>query len=140
MGCTAQKNDKIIIVSRISNSNLSSTGAWKKNNNRFSIELDLIQRHKFSLKNQYLNSITNILWLKVIDYLSYKELKEVGKINRKFNKLVKNNNVLLKFFKKINSIYSRNINKNENLLSFDTFSQLQRNSTDINSFDDISNI
>ena len=83
MGCTAQKNDKIIIVSRISNSNLSSTGAWKKNN-RFSIELDLIQRHKFSLKNQYLNSITNILWLKVIDYLSYKELKEVGKINRKF--------------------------------------------------------
>ena len=40
MGCTAQKNDKIIIVSRISNSNLSSTGAWKKNN-RFSIELDL---------------------------------------------------------------------------------------------------
>ena len=139
MGCTAQKNDKIIIVSRISNSNLSSTGAWKKNN-RFSIELDLIQRHKFSLKNQYLNSITNILWLKVIDYLSYKELKEVGKINRKFNKLVKNNNVLLKFFKKINSIYSRNINKNDNLLSFDTFSQLQRNSTDINSFDDISNI
>ena len=139
MGCTAQKNDKIIIVSRISNSNLSSTGAWKKNN-LFSIELDLIQRHKFSLKNQYLNSITNILWLKVIDYLSYKELKEVGKINRKFNKLVKNNNVLLKFFKKINSIYSRNINKNENLLSFDTFSQLQRNSTDINSFDDISNI
>ena len=139
MGCTAQKNDKIIIVSRISNSNLSSTGAWKKNN-RFSIELDLIQKRKFSLKNQYLNSITNILWLKVIDYLSYKELKEVGKINRKFNKLVKNNNVLLKFFKKINSIYSRNINKNENLLSFDTFSQLQRNSTDINSFDDISNI
>ena len=54
--------------------------------------------------------------------------------------MVKNNNVLLKFFKKINSIYSRNINKNENLLSFDTFSQLQRNSTDINSFDDISNI
>ena len=40
MGCTAQKNDKIIIVSRISNSNLSSTDAWKKNN-RFSIELDL---------------------------------------------------------------------------------------------------
>ena len=116
MGCTAQKNDKIIIVSRISNSNLSSTGAWKKNN-RFSIELDLIQRHKFSLKNQYLNSITNILWLKVIDYLSYKELKEVGKINRKFNKLVKNNNVLLKFFKKINSIYSRNINKNQYLNS-----------------------
>ena len=139
MGCTAQKNDKIIIVSRISNSNLSSTGAWKKNN-RFSIELDLIQKSKFSLKNQYLNSITNILWLKVIDYLSYKELKEIGKINRKFNKLVKNNNVLLKFFKKINSIYSRNINKNDNLLSFDTFSQLQRNSTDINSFDDISNI
>ena len=139
MGCTAQKNDKIIIVSRISNSNLSSTGAWKKNN-RFSIELDLIQKSKFSLKNQYLNSITNILWLKVIDYLSYKELKEVGKINRKFNKLVKNNNVLLKFFKKINSIYSRNINKNDNLLSFDTFSQLQRNSTDINSSDDISNM
>ena len=40
--------------------------------------------------------------------------------------------------KKLNN--SRNINKNDNILSFDTFSQLQRNSIDINSFNDISNI
>ena len=130
MGCTAEKNNKIIIVSRISNSNLSSTGAWKKNN-RFSIEYNSIRQHKFPLQNQYLNSITNMLWVKVIDFLSYNELKEVGKINRKFNKLVKTNNVLVKFFKKKNSIYSKNVNKS---VSFDTFNQLQRNSTD----DDIS--
>ena len=110
MGCTAEKNNKIIIVSRISNSNLSSTGAWKKNN-RFSIEYNSIRQHKFPLQNQYLNSITNMLWVKIIDYLSYNELKEVGKINRKFNKLVKTNNiVLVKFFKKKNSIYSKNVN------------------------------
>ena len=83
MGCTAQKNNKIIIVSRISNSNLSSTGAWKKNHH-FSIEFDSLLKHKFPLQNQYLNSITNMLRVKVIDFLSYNELKEIGKINRKF--------------------------------------------------------
>ncbi len=144
MGCAAQKNDKIIIASRISNSNLSSTGAWKKNN-RFSIDFNLIQKHTFTFQNQLLNSITNMLWVKIIDYLSYNELKEVGKINRKFNKLVKTNNiVLVKFFKKKNSIYSKNINKNVNktvnLLSFDTFSQLQRNSTDVDISENVSNI
>ena len=136
MGCTAEKNNKIIIVSRISNSNLSSTGVWKKNH-RFSIEFDSIRKHKFPLQNQYLNSITNMLWVKVIDFLSYNELKEVGKINRKFNKLVKTNNVLVKFFKKKNSIYSKNVNKS---VSFDTFNQLQRNSTDVDISENDSNI
>ena len=136
MGCTAEKNNKIIIVSRISNSNLSSTGAWKKNN-RFSIEYNSIRQHKFPLQKQYLNSITNMLWVKVIDFLSYNELKEVGKINRKFNKLVKTNNVLVKFFKKKNSIYSKNVNKS---VSFDTFNQLQRNSTDVDISENDSNI
>ena len=136
MGCTAEKNNKIIIVSRISNSILSSTGAWKKNH-RFSIEYNSIRKHKFPLQNQYLNSITNMLWVKVIDFLSYNELKEVGKINRKFNKLVKTNNVLVKFFKKKNSIYSKNVNKS---VSFDTFNQLQRNSTDVDISENDSNI
>ena len=45
-----------------------------------------------------------MLWVKIIDFLSYKDLKEVGKINRNFNRLVKTNNVLVKFFKKQNSI------------------------------------
>ena len=125
MGCAAQKNDKIIIASRISNSNLSSTGAWKKNN-RFSIEYNSIRKHKFPLQNQYLNSITNMLWVKVIDFLSYNELKEVGKVNRKFNMLVKNNNVLVKFFKKKNTEYDNVI---DNIISFDSFSQLQKYET-----------
>ena len=78
-----------------------------------------------------------MLWVKVIDFLSYNELKEVGKINRKFNKLVKTNNVLVKFFKKKNSIYSKNVNKS---VSFDTFNQLQRNSTDVDISENDSNI
>ncbi len=122
MGCTAEKNNKIIIVSRISNSILSSTGAWKKNN-RFSIDFNLIQKHTFTFQNQLLNSITNMLWVKVIDFLSYNELKEVGKVNRKFNMLVKNNEVLVKFFKKKNTEYDNVI---DNIISFDSFSQLQK--------------
>ena len=35
---------------------------------------------------------------------------------------------------------SRNINKNDNILSFDTFSQLQRNSTDVDISENVSNI
>ena len=67
-----------------------------------------------------------MLWVKVIDFLSYNELKEVGKVNRKFNMLVKNNNVLVKFFKKKNTEYDNII---DNIISFDSFSQLQKYET-----------
>ena len=67
------------------------------------------------------DKITNQLWLNILDYLNYKELKETGKVNRMFNNNVKQKEILVKFFKKRDSFYSNNTN---NLLSF---SILQKN-------------
>ena len=72
--------------------------------------------------NSYNNKLTPNLWKKVVDFLPYKDLKEVGKINWKFNKISKSDNILVKFFKKKNSydiIYEYK--------SIDSFSQLRKN-------------
>ena len=39
-------------------------------------------------------------WMNILDYLSFKDLKEIGKVNRKLNSLSKSSEILLKFFKK----------------------------------------
>ena len=39
-------------------------------------------------------------WISLLDYLYFKELKEIGKVNRKLNSLTKSSEILLKFFKK----------------------------------------
>lgn len=39
-------------------------------------------------------------WITILDYLYFKELKEIGKVNRKLNSLTKSSEILLKFFKK----------------------------------------
>ena len=70
------------------------------------------------------------LWVKIIDYLSFNEIKEIGKINKTFNRVVKQNEILIKFFKKRNSDYKQN-NINfikSNTYNFISFSIL-RNST-----------
>ena len=46
------------------------------------------------------DKITNQLWLNILDYLNYKELKETGKVNRFFNKTSKQKELLIKFFQK----------------------------------------
>lgn len=58
--------------------------------------------------------------LNIIDYLSFVELKEIGKINRLFNYLAKQNTILVKFFKK------KVVVKPENQI--DSFSILKKNS------------
>lgn len=129
---------EIIINSITSNSN-NSVKETNIKSTCFSFEPNSLKKTFFNYNKKiiYNNLITKMLWVKVIDFLSYNELKEVGKINRKFNKLVKTNNVLVKFFKKKNSIYSKNVNKS---VSFDTFNQLQRNSTDVDISENDSNI
>ena len=39
-------------------------------------------------------------WITILDYLYFKELKEIGKVNKKLNSLTKSSEILLKFFKK----------------------------------------
>ena len=46
----------------------------------------------------YNNKITPNLWKKVFDFLPYQDLKEVAKVNRKFNIKCKSYTILLKFF------------------------------------------
>ena len=47
-------------------------------------------------------------WMNILDYLYFRELKEIGKVNRQLNSLAKSSDVLLKFFKKKN--YNNNLN------------------------------
>lgn len=42
-------------------------------------------------------------WINILDYLYFRELKEIGKVNRQLNSLAKSSDVLLKFFKKKNN-------------------------------------
>jgi hypothetical protein len=118
---------EIIITSITSNSNNSSKETNIKST-CFSFEPNTLKKTFFNFNKKiiYNNLITKMLWVKVIDFLSYNELKEVGKVNRKFNMLVKNNNVLVKFFKKKNTEYDNII---DNIISFDSFSQLQKYET-----------
>ena len=44
--------------------------------------------------------ITTRIWIKILNYLNYNELKETGKVNRFFNNTVKQKEILVKFFKK----------------------------------------
>ena len=68
-------------------------------------------------------AITQKSWLNVLDYLNYSELKEVGRTSRLFNYLVRQNKILIKFFKKKNNGYqNRNYNK-----IIESFSVLQKN-------------
>ena len=73
--------------------------------------------------NDKAQAITQRSWLNVLDYLNYSELKEVGRTSRLFNYLLRQNKILIKFFKKKNNGYqNRNYNK-----IIESFSVLQKN-------------
>lgn len=115
----------------------------KKNKNKLRNSLSLGDRYptikEEEVKNLIKNKsqrITNILWIKILNYLNYKELKETGKVNRLFNKTVKQKEVLIKFFKKresntmmkckdvnfINTLFSFSILQNNKYSSDDDLS------------------
>ena len=80
----------------------------KKNKNKLRNSLSLGDRYptikEEEVKNLIKNKsqrITNILWIKILNYLNYKELKETGKVIRIFNNNVNQKEILLNFFKKI---------------------------------------
>ena len=76
------------------------------------------------ISKEYKSLISQNSWINVLDFLNYSDLKEVGKTNKLFNYLVKQNKILVKFFKKKNNgiyynIYTKKI--------FESFSILQLN-------------
>ena len=45
-------------------------------------------------------SLNESSWMNVVDFLSFNELKQVAKVNRMFNCISKQHDILIKFFKK----------------------------------------
>ena len=73
---------------------------------------------------EYKSLISQNSWINILDFLNYSDLKEVGKTNKLFNYLVKQNKILVKFFKKKNNVIMENIYAKK---IFESFSILQLN-------------
>ena len=86
MGCVQTNRNKIIIT--------------QNNNIKNAIKNSKIKNYKKSKlkKKNYIHKITYKNWLKIIDFLNYIEIKETGKVNLFFNNIVKDKNILIKFF------------------------------------------
>ena len=101
MGCI-QKNQQIIIQKPV---------LYQKNPfySNYKNTLSLIDRFSTldnSEKNLQLfyknksHKLTKKLWMRVLSFLNFNELKEIGKVNRMFNFTVKQKDILIKFFKR----------------------------------------
>ena len=124
------------------------------NNVNFSF-LESVSIMKFYDKSNLIvdNKIEKIslqMWINILNYLTFNELKKTGKVNKFFNQTVKRKEILVKFFKKRdNEIIEYNDKKNiENIYlhtiinNFISFSILQNNNSLIQnnfSFDSIKN-
>ncbi len=122
MGC-AQCNKKIII--EVQSDNITDSPSKITESNFIDFE-EINNKYKKNMSRR----LTLALWVKIIDYLSFNEIKEIGKINKTFNRVVKQNEILIKFFKKRNSDYKQN---NINFIKSNTYNfisfSLLRNST-----------
>lgn len=92
MGCGISRKQKIAVSSQ------------KKTNKKRPLNMKIVKT-KNKERNR-LNDINERNWKKIINFLSYSDLKEVGKTNKLFNQIAKNEEVLVKFFKKREKIYS----------------------------------
>ena len=70
---------------------------------------------KKNKKNFEIISYINIL--NIVDYLNFKDLYELGKTNRKFNIMVKQHKILVKFFKKKETNSNMLTNKTNSCIS-----------------------
>ena len=66
-------------------------------------------------------------WLIILNFLQYKELKEIGKVNRQFNYYTKDNRILIKFFQKKEDDYFNNFNY-ENKKYIDNYNNYDKSS------------
>lgn len=70
----------------------------------------------------YVNDINEKAWKNIISFMSFCDLKEVGKVNKLFNLLSKQDDILIKFFKNRNRflhINNSTVNSNENTMYSD---------------------
>ena len=135
MGCIQQ--NKSININPISNKNTNKKNINIKNFNN--ININNIQKFNKKFEKNFnfeseipiIDKITNNKWLKILDYLNYNDLKEVGKVNKFFNNNVKNKDILLKFFQKRKSNYSIDSSILENKPTLYTTNQIHFKKNDL---------
>ena len=133
MGCIQQ--NKSININPISNKNTNKKNINIKNFNKYNININNIQKFNKKFEKNFnfeseipiIDKITNKKWLKILDYLNYNDLKEVGKVNKFFNNNVKNKDILLKFFQKRKSLHSIESSNLDNKPTIYTTENLKKN-------------
>ena len=84
MGCGLSGRKKI---------NITATVSQSKSNSNHSQQY---------VQKEYIYLINEKSWKNIINFLGYNDLKEVGKTNKMFNQISKQEDILIKFFKRRN--------------------------------------
>jgi len=143
MGCVQKKKEIKVSINKEQKNNHFLRNSLSLGD-KFST-LNQNEDSRYSIKNKC-QKVTTRIWIKILNYLNYYELKETGKVNRFFNNTVKQKEILVKFFKRkdtevntfslnktifeknkssfifINSIVSFSVLQNNNCLSDDELS------------------
>ena len=108
-GCVEKRNNIIINQSILLRKNCfkNISFSFKERSSNTSLN----EKPIFLLKNKS-QRIPIQIWINILNYLNFYELKETGKVNKFFNKSVKRKEILVKFFKKRDSIFIQNNKKN----------------------------
>ena len=129
-GCVEKRNNIIINQSILLRKNCfkNISFSFKERSSNTSLN----EKPIFLLKNKS-QRIPIQIWINILNYLNFYELKETGKVNKFFNKSVKRKEILVKFFKKRDSIFIQNNKRNIEELyihtvinNFISFSMLQK--------------
>ena len=115
MGCGISAKKEIKVISTSSTQSAQSFTPQPRNN---------------SIKKKTTGKVSQLSWLNIIDYLNYTDIKEVGKTNKMFNYLVRQNRVLIKFFKR-KKTNRKNIKEENRKVALETFANLQKMKSEI---------
>ena len=115
MGCGISAKKEIKVISTSSTQNAQNFTPQPRNN---------------SIKKKTTGKVSQLSWLNIIDYLNYTDIKEVGKTNKMFNYLVRQNRVLIKFFKR-KKTNRKNIKEENRKVALETFANLQKMKSEI---------
>ena len=115
MGCGISAKKEIKVISTSSTQSAQNFTPQLRNN---------------SIKKKTTGKVSQLSWLNIIDYLNYTDIKEVGKTNKMFNYLVRQNRVLIKFFKR-KKTNRKNIKEENRKVALETFANLQKMKSEI---------
>lgn len=115
MGCGIAAKKEIKVISTSSTQSAQNFTPQPRNN---------------SIKKKTTGKVSQLSWLNIIDYLNYTDIKEVGKTNKMFNYLVRQNRVLIKFFKR-KKTNRKNIKEENRKVALETFANLQKMKSEI---------